>query len=172
MLLTWPRLGSFLPRGYVRIQQHRAYSNGTHLVITRPPEPLNLENVETINHEALGPRQEKTTFSQRLKLLMKTADARLEKSQARYKRYFDKRVRQFNARLEPSSSEKQLPNPKNGTEQPEALLSYITSCDRKQLAHTQWSLLPLQPLQLCETDWQTKSQKTGWYVHPTHPPRQ
>ena len=55
--------------------------------------------VEPINHEALGPRQEKTKFSQRLKLLMKTADARLEKSQARYKRDFDKRVRQFNTRL-------------------------------------------------------------------------
>ena len=67
-----------------------AYNNTVHratgltpldLVLTRPPKPLNLENVETINHEALGPRQEKTKFSQRLKLLMKTADARLEKSQ-------------------------------------------------------------------------------------------
>ena len=54
-----------------------------------------------INHESLGPRQEKTKFSQRLKLLMKTADARLEKSHARYKRYFDNRVRQFNTGLKP-----------------------------------------------------------------------
>ena len=63
------------------------------LVLTRAPKPLNLKNVETINHEALGHRREKTEFSHRLKLLMKTADARLEKSQARYKRDFDKRVR-------------------------------------------------------------------------------
>ena len=70
-----------------------AYNNKVHratgltpldLVLTRPPKPLNLENVETMNHETLGPRQEKTRFSQGLKLLMKTADARLEKSQARY----------------------------------------------------------------------------------------
>ena len=77
---------------------------GTHpldLVQTRPPKPLNLENVETINHEAFGPRQEKTKFSQRLKLLMKTADARLEKSQARYERDFDRRVRKFNTGLKP-----------------------------------------------------------------------
>ena len=72
-----------------------------HLVLTRPPKPLNLENVETINHEALGARQEKTKFSQRLKLQMETADARLEKSQARYKRDFDKRERQFNTGLKP-----------------------------------------------------------------------
>ena len=60
-----------------------------------------MKNVEAINHEALGPRQEKTKFSQRLKLLMKKADARLDKSQARYKRDFDPRVRQFNTRLKP-----------------------------------------------------------------------
>ena len=36
-----------------------------------------------------------------MKLLMKTADARLEKSHARYERDFDKRVRQFNTRLKP-----------------------------------------------------------------------
>ena len=71
------------------------------LVLTRPPKLLNLENVETINHGALGPRQEKTKFSQRLKVLMKTADARLEKCQARYRRDFDKRVRQFNTGLKP-----------------------------------------------------------------------
>ena len=69
------------------------------LVLTRPPKPLNLENVETFNHEALGLRQEKTKFSQRLKLLMKTADARIDESRARYKRDFDKRVRQFNTGL-------------------------------------------------------------------------
>ena len=69
--------------------------------IVLPPKPLNLENVEMINHEAVGPRQEKTKFIQRLKVLMKTADARLEKSQARYKRDFDKRVRQFNTGLKP-----------------------------------------------------------------------
>ena len=51
------------------------------LVLTRPPKLLNLENVEKINNEALGPRQEDTKFSQRLKLLIKTADGRLEKSQ-------------------------------------------------------------------------------------------
>ena len=32
---------------------------------------------------------------------METADARLEKSQARYKRDFDKRVHQFNTGLKP-----------------------------------------------------------------------
>ena len=87
-----------------------AYNNTVHratgltpldLVLTRPPKPLNLENVETMNYEPLGPRQEKTKFNQRLKLLMKTADARLEKFQARYKRDFDKRLLQFNTGLKP-----------------------------------------------------------------------
>ena len=70
-------------------------------MFSRDHRALNLENVETINHEAFGPRQEKTNFSQRLKLLRKTADSRLEKSQARYKRDFDKRVSQFNTGLKP-----------------------------------------------------------------------
>ena len=69
------------------------------LVLTRPPKPLHQENVETINREALRHRQEKTLFSHRLNLLMKTADVRLEKSQPPYKRDFDKRVRQFSTGL-------------------------------------------------------------------------
>ena len=68
-------------------------------ILTRPPKPLNLENVDTINPEALGPRQEKTKFSQRLELLMETADTRLKTYRARYKRDSDKRVRQFNTGL-------------------------------------------------------------------------
>ena len=87
-----------------------AYNDTTHraagltpleLVLTRPPNPLRLEHVETINHKAPGPRQEKTKFRRRLKLLMKTADARLEKLRARYKRDFNKHVREFNSGLEP-----------------------------------------------------------------------
>ena len=81
---------------------HRATGlNPPDLVLTRLPKPPNLENAETINQEARGPRQEKTKFDQRLKLLIKTVDARLKKCQARYKRDFDKRVRQFNTVLKP-----------------------------------------------------------------------
>ena len=62
---------------------------------TRPPSPLNLENDETRNPEAYGPRQTEQRFSQRLRSLMQSADKRLNATQARYKRDFDKRVRKF-----------------------------------------------------------------------------
>ena len=97
----WDRFSHAITFAYTNTVHRAAGITPLDLFLTRPPKPLNLENVEKINHEALGPRREKTKFSQRLKLLMKTADARLEKSQARYKRDFDKRVRQFNTRLKP-----------------------------------------------------------------------
>ena len=87
-----------------------AYKNTVHratgltplqLVLTRPPSPLNLENVETINPESYGPLQTEQRFSQRLRSLMQSADKRLTATQARYKRDFDKSVRQFNTDITP-----------------------------------------------------------------------
>ena len=97
----WDRFSHAVTYAYNNTVQRATGLTPLDLVLTRPPKPLNLENVETINHEAIGPRQEKTKFSQRLQILMKTSDAILEKSQARYKRDFNKRVRQFNTRLMP-----------------------------------------------------------------------
>ena len=71
------------------------------LVLTRPPSHLNLENVETINPEAYGPRQTEQRFSQRLRSLMQSAHKRLTARQARYKPDFDKRVRNFNTSITP-----------------------------------------------------------------------
>ena len=110
------------------------------LVLMPPPKALNLENVETINHEALGPRQEKTKFSQGLKLLMKTADARLEKSQSRCKGQFDTRMRQFNTGIKPGDLVVVKRDTATESEErnraADLLLSDTASCDRMQLDHT------------------------------------
>ena len=71
------------------------------LVLTRPPFPLNLENVETVNPEAYGSRQTEQRSRQVLRSLMQSADKHLTATQARYKRDFDKRVRKFNTDITP-----------------------------------------------------------------------
>ena len=87
-----------------------AYNNTVHratgltplqLVLTRPPFPLSLENVGQIDYYAVGPRQRRDKFPQRLRALMKTANPRLSAAQIRYKSDFDKRVRQGNHDLQP-----------------------------------------------------------------------
>ena len=143
---------------------------------SKKTKPLNPENVETINHEALGPRQEKTKFSQRLKLVMKTPDARLEKSQARYKRDFDKRVRHFITRLEPGDLV--FDKRETATESEErnraARGAAIGHHKLRSKANGPYQVVSVttSTVTIMRDGLATKSQKTGWYVHPTHPPRQ
>ena len=102
---------------------------------------------------------------------MKRADARLEKSDARYKRDFDKRVRQLNTGLKPgdlffvkretATESEERNRPARG-----AAIGHH-KLRSKATGRTKWSRLPLQPLRSCETDSQTKSQEPGRYVHPT-----
>ena len=60
-----------------------AYNNTVHhatglrplqLVLKRPPCPFSLENVEQIDYDAVGPRQRRYKFTERLRGLMKTAN--------------------------------------------------------------------------------------------------
>ena len=156
-----------------------AYNNAVHratgltpldLVLTRAPKPLNLENVETINHEALGPRQEKTKFSQRLKLLMKTADARLEKSQARYKRDFDKRVRQFNTGLKPGDLvfvKRETATESEGNRAARGAAIGPHKLRSKATGPYQVVAVTTSTVTIMRDGLAEKSQETGWYVHPT-----
>lgn len=58
-----------------------------------------MENVETINPEAYGPRQTEKRLGERLRYQMQSADKRLSAAQARCRRDLDKRVRMFNTDL-------------------------------------------------------------------------
>ena len=62
------------------------------LVLARPPASLSMEAKPSID-EVLSARDSVTQWKRRLEALMKTAGDELNKSQRRYKRSFDRRVR-------------------------------------------------------------------------------
>ena len=62
------------------------------VVLTRQPKPLNLENVETINHETFGPRQKDPVQTTTEISDENSRCSSLEKSEAPYQHDFDKRL--------------------------------------------------------------------------------
>ena len=70
------------------------------LVLSRPPGPLAME-LPLYAAGAIPPREERTRFRDHLRSLMETATENLRKSQARYKRNFDRRTRPLEKDLSP-----------------------------------------------------------------------
>ncbi len=73
------------------------------LVLSRPPETLSLENIPTTGGGAdpTSTLSDKRRFLKRLEDLVTTARAKLTKTQARYKKFFDARVRPLNGEVQP-----------------------------------------------------------------------
>ena len=100
-LSDWDQFTDALTYAY-NTQVHRATGlSPFDLVLARPPVHLSLENTPTLDEENLSHMQQRTLLQLRLRELMQSANAKLSKSQARYKADFDKHVRQFNQDLAP-----------------------------------------------------------------------
>ena len=97
----WDQFSSAITFGYNNTI-HRATSlTPSQLVLTVPPGILALPHAEVIDHDDLSPRDKKRRFHERLRNLMNTATAKLAAHQQRYKRDFDKLVKQRDTDLKP-----------------------------------------------------------------------